>query len=150
MPRVAPAIPLDTDNLAELQRLARAPSTSQALALRVRLVLAAAKGLSNKQIAANFHVSANTVSKWRTRFALYGLSGLTDYEHSGRPTKYLPEVRNRLRQLLRQPPPTGKEHWTVRGLARELGIPKSTVHGLLVRQGVQSRRRPLRRPPQRY
>ena len=107
MPRVAPEIALDPQSRAELQHLARAPSSPQALALRARLVLAAAQGLSNQQIAAYFHVTENTVGKWRTRFYLHGVSGLTDYEHSGRPPKHGLEVRERLRRLLRQQPPGG-------------------------------------------
>ena len=147
MPRVAPEITLHPQALAELQRLARAPSSPQALALRARLVLAAAQGLSNQQIAASLHVTAITVGKWRTRFYLHGVSGLTDYEHPGRPPKHGPEVGERLRRLLRQPPPGGAERWSVRGLARELRIPPSTVHDMLVAAGVESRRRPVRRRP---
>jgi putative transposase len=147
MPRVAPEIVLDPQTRAELQRLVRAPSTPQALALRARLVLAAAQGLSNQQIAAHFHVTAITVGKWRTRFYMHGVSGLTDYQHAGRPPTQGSEVREKLRRLLRQPPPRGKERWTVRGLARELKMPPSTLHDMLVAAGFESRRRPVRRRP---
>jgi transposase len=147
MPRLAPEIALQPQARAELQRLARAPSTPQALALRTRLVLAAAQGLSNQQIAALYHVTANTVGKWRTRFYKHGVSGLTDYEHPGRPPKHGSEVRERLRRLLRQPPPGGAERWTVRALARELRIPPTTMHDMLVAGGFESRRRPNRRRP---
>ena len=147
MPRVAPEIALDPQTQAELQRLARAPSSPQALALRARLVLAAAQGLSNQQIAAYFHVTESTVGKWRTRFYKHGVSGLTDYQHPGRPPKHGSEVLERLRMLLRRPPPGEAERWTVRALARELRIPPSTVHDMLVAGGVESRRRPIRRRP---
>ena len=147
MPRVALAITLHPQDRAELQRLARAPSTPQALALRARLVLAAAEGLSNKEIAANFHITANTVGKWRSRFCLHGVSGLTDYEHPGRPTKCGPEVLEKLHNLLRRPPPEGGDRWTVRSLARVLGMPPSTVHDMLVAADFKNRRRPVRRRP---
>lgn len=147
MPRVAPAIALDPPTRAEVERLARAPSTPQALALRARLVLAAAAGHSNQQIAATFHLTPNTVGKWRSRFALYGLAGLTDYQHPGRPPKHGPQVREKLRKLLHQSPPAGAERWTVRGLAWELRIPPSTVHDILISAGFESRRRPVRRRP---
>jgi transposase len=117
------------------------------LALRARLVLAAAQGLSNKEIAASFRITVNTAGKWRTRFALHGVDGLTDYQHPGRPAKYGPEDRERLHKLLRKPPPTGRERWTVRGLARELGMPPSTVQEMLVAADFKSRRRPVRRRP---
>ena len=147
MPRVPLAITLRPQVRAELQRLARAPSTPQALALRARLVLAAAERRSNQQIATDFHVTSNTVGKWRTRFYMHGVSGLTDYEHPGRPTKYGPEVWEKLHKLLRQPPPTGRERWTVRGLARELKMPPSTVHDMLLTADFRNRRRPVRRRP---
>ena len=145
MPRVAPAIALDHQTRAELERLGRAPSTPQAVALRARLVLAAAQGLSNQQIAATFHITVNTVGKWRTRFALFGVAGLTDYQHSGRPSKYGLEVLEKLNDLLRRRPPSGRERWTVGGLARELGVPRSTLYDMLRTTGYKDRHRPARR-----
>jgi transposase len=142
MPRVALDIDLPPQDRSELQRLARAPSTSQAVAFRARLVLAAAQGLSNQRIAAIFHVTDNTVGKWRVRYALHGVSGRTGYQHPGRPTKCGPEAREKLRKLLRQPPPGGVERWTVRALAQVLQIPHSTVHGMLLAVGFRNRRRP--------
>lgn len=147
MPRVALEIDLRPQARAELERLAGAPSTPQAVAFRARLILAATQGLSNQQIAANFHITANTVGKWRVRYALHGLGGLTDYQHPGRPPKYGPEDRENLHRLLRQPPPTGRERWTVRGLARELKMPPSTVHDLLLAADFRNRRRPMRHRP---
>ena len=147
MPRVAPAIVLHPQTRAELQRLARVPSTPQALVLRARLVLAAAQGLSNQQIAASFHITANTVGKWRIRFALFGVAGLTDYKHPGRPSKYGPEVWEKLHNLLRQPPPNGAERWTVGGLAWELGVPRITMHEMLIAADFKTRRRTVRHQP---
>ncbi len=147
MPRVAPAIELSPQARAELERVARAPSTPQALALRARLVLAASQGCSNLQIADHFHVTPHTVSKWRTRYYMFGMSGLTDDEHPGRPTKYGPEVRKRLHDLLRRSPPSGRERWSVRELARALGIPPSTMHEMLAGADFGNRRRPARRRP---
>ena len=148
MPRVAPEIALHPLARVELERLARAPSTPQGVAFRARLVLAAAQGLSNQRIAADFRVTAITVGKWRTRYALHGVDGLTDYQHPGRPPKHGPEVHEKLRRLLRQPPPAGAEHWTVRGLAEQLRMPPSSVQDMLVATGFESRRRPVRRRPQ--
>ena len=148
MPRVAPAIVLRPQDRAELQRLLRAPSTPQALVFRARLVLAAAEGLSNKQIAAGLRVTATTVGKWRTRFYVHGVAGLTDYEHPGRPTKYGLEVREKLQRLQRQPPPTGKKRWTTGALARELKMPRSTVYEMRLAADFENRRRPIRRRPQ--
>jgi transposase len=115
------------------------------LALRARLVLAAVEGLTNQQIAVRFQVTATTVGKWRVRYALHGVEGLMDYQHPGRPPKHGQEVRDKLRKLLRQPPPGGAERWTVRALAAVLRIPPTSVNEILVAVDFQSRRRPLRR-----
>jgi transposase len=146
MPRIAPAIALDAQTKGKLEHLARAPSTPQARALRARIVLAAAQGLSNQQIAAQFHLSVNTVGIWRSRFAKFGLDGLKD-DQRGRPRKYGPRVREKLQRLLRRLPPQGRKRWTVDGLARELHMPRSSVYELLLETGSKSRRLPARRVP---
>ncbi|MCY4631470.1 MAG: IS630 family transposase, partial [bacterium] len=66
-----------------LERWARRPSSSQALALRCRIVLGAAGGEANKDIAGGLGCCAATVSKWRGRFALRRLDGLVDEPRPG-------------------------------------------------------------------
>ena len=149
MARVAPRIHLTPEVQAELQRISRAPSTPQALGWRARIVLAAAQGYSNRQIAEWLHLTAATTGKWRGMFALHGLDGLTDWRRSGRPTKYGPEVWKKLRTLLRQPPPGPKGRWTLRSLARALGLPRSTVHGMLRADGYPWSPRARQRRPGR-
>src|SRR6266498_5195053 len=78
MSRVAPHITLDAVQEEQLQTWMKAPSTPQSLALRSRIVLAAAGGQSNQQIASNLSLPQITVSKWRRRFASHGLEGLQD------------------------------------------------------------------------
>jgi transposase len=148
MPRRPPSIALDPPTRADLQRLARAPSTPQGLAQRARIVLSAAEGFSNQRIAAHYHLSVNTVGKWRIRFVLFGLAGLTGYPR-GRPRKYGPEVRKRLHYLLDRVPPGGRERWTIESLARQLAMPRSSVYELLLETGSKSRRQPARRRPVR-
>ena len=58
-----------------LQRWARRPKTAQALALRCRIVLAAAGGSTNQQIARELGCNPVTVGKWRTRFAASASTG---------------------------------------------------------------------------
>ena len=128
----------------ELWRLVRAPSTSQALALRIRIILAAARGLSNQEIAAALRVTANTVTKWRHRFRAFGVEGLTNWGHGGRPRKYGPEVRQKLRRLLRRVPPGGGQRWTLEQLSRELNVPRSSVHEMVMTGDFYNRHRPAR------
>ena len=145
MPRLAPHVELDANARKELSRLARAPSTPQALALRARIILAAAQGQSNKEIAATLGISENTVTRWQYRFLIHGVDGLRDRRHRGRPRKYGPEVHERLRRLLHQPPPGGASRWTLDELSRLLGAPRSTVHEMLTAGDFAGRRRPTRR-----
>ena len=123
----------------QLQQLVKAPSTSQSLALRCRIVLAAAAGQSNQQIATALSIPEITASKWRGRFARSGLEGLQDAARSGRPPKHGPEVwENVQRRACQQPEFQGR--WSVRTLARELQLPSTTVHTILIRSHLQPHR----------
>ena len=107
MPRVALDIELDPSTQKELWRLVRAPSTPQAVALRARIILAAHQRRSNQEIAAALGVTANTVTRWRQRFRMFGIDGLTNLGHGGRPRKYGDDVQQRLWRLLLRTPPRG-------------------------------------------
>ena len=83
---------LPPDVLHQLQALARAGSTPQALAFRCRLILraAAADRPTNRQVAAELGCDRHTVGQWRERFAAGGLAGLQDAPRSGRPRTFSP------------------------------------------------------------
>src|SRR5882762_7591651 len=68
-----------------LERWARRPKSAQALALRCRIVLAAADGEDSKDIAARLGCNRSTVGRWRGRFAERGLDGLHDEPRPGKP-----------------------------------------------------------------
>src|ERR1700680_4409510 len=139
MPRVAPASGLNPVMRATLDHWARSASTPQALALRSRIVLAAAAGQANQQIATALQVPEITVGKWRRCFASQGLDGLQDAARSGRPPKHGQEILQKVQSRVCQQP----EHysrWSVRTLATDLGLPPSTVHQMLVASGLQPHR----------
>jgi len=139
MPRVAPSISLDSMQRTTLQQLARTPSTPQNQALRARIILAAANGEANQHIARGLGIPEITVSKWRRRFARHGLEGLEDAPRLGRPRKYGPEVWEKLQHRVCQQPPA-QSRWSVRTLARELGLPSTTVHEILVASHLRPHR----------
>src|ERR1700758_1726030 len=85
MPRVAPVVSLNPTAKAALDQLVRSPSTPQGLAQRGRIVLAAAAGRTNQQIAGELLMPEVTVSKWRRSFVSKGLEGIEDAPRSGRP-----------------------------------------------------------------
>ena len=85
MGKPAVGIELTAAERRELESLARRRKTSQGLARRSRIVLAAADGLENKMIAERVGADANTVGKWRRRFAERRLDGLYDEPRPGTP-----------------------------------------------------------------
>src|SRR3954447_25242604 len=112
----------------ELESLARAQKTGQALARRARIVLAAAAGLENKAICVAVGADANTVSKWRRRFAERRLDGLLDEPRPGAPrTIGDEEIAETIRLTLEARPP-GATHRSLRSMAEAVGYAPSTVH----------------------
>ena len=75
---------LTSDETEQLERWVRRRKSAQALALRSRIVLACATGLTNQEVAAQLGVSMPTVGKWRSRFVELRLDGLVDEPRSGR------------------------------------------------------------------
>jgi transposase len=139
MPRIAPTIELDPETRMQLHSLVGSPSTSHALVIRSRIVLAAAARQSNQQIAWALQIPEVTVGKWRRSFARLGLEGLKDRPRPGRPAKHEPAVWQRVQQRVCQQPEF-QSRWSVRTLARELGLPRSTVHHMLVESQLQPHR----------
>ena len=70
-----------------LERFARRRTTAQGLALRSRIVLRCASGVTNTQVAEELQVTNATVGKWRSRFISRGVAGLLDEPRSGAPRK---------------------------------------------------------------
>ena len=128
MARAAVAIELTEDEERELRALTRRPSVSQQQALRARIVLRAAEGATNTQIAAEAGVSLPTVGLWRRSFSERRMQGLADAPRSGRPRVVDDEEVRRVLAMTLEPPPDGTTHWSVRRLAAATGISATTVH----------------------
>src|SRR6266851_763567 len=128
MGRAAAMIELSEGEERELRAVLRMPSASQQQALRARIVLRAAQGATNTQIAAEAGVSLPTVGLWRRNFARRGLDGLADAPRSGRPREIDDDEIQRVLAKTLEPPPDGTTHWSVRRLAAATGIAPTTVH----------------------
>ena len=88
---------------------------------RARIVLACLEGKEIQQVARELGLSIPTVTKWRKRFALWGLRGLRDQRRPGKPAIYDTAFRGRVLALLEQPPPSGMSHWDGPAVAEKLG-----------------------------
>jgi transposase len=71
-----------------LEAMVARPTSAQRVVMRAKIVLAAWRGRSNAAIAAELGISADTVRKWRGRFAADGIAGLRDRPRPGRPALY--------------------------------------------------------------
>ena len=132
--RVAPEIVLTDEQEVELTRLSRSGRTSVRLAQRAGIVLLAAQGLQNKEIAQQLGVGRVQVARWRERWLEAGLEGIErDLPRGAPPVKV--DVKH-LVELTTQHKPEAATHWSTRKLAAELGVSASTVwrhwqsHGL--------------------
>ena len=144
MPRRAPTVVLAGEDRTELARRVGARTSTQQAALRARIVLLAADGLSTTAIAAALGIARGTARAWRNRFVTAGVAGLADRPHCPPPRLYGPAIQARVVVLACQAPADlgwdGPSHWTIKDLATDigphpelgLGAPsKSTVHTIL-------------------
>jgi transposase len=123
--RVAPVVELNEEQEAELTKLARSKRTSVRLSQRARIVLLAAQGVQNKDIAQQLGVGRVQVARWRERYVELGLEGIErDLPRGAPPVKV--DVQKLVR-MTTQSKPEAATHWSTRKMAAELGVSASTV-----------------------
>ena len=139
---LAPALVLRDGDRRRLADLARLPSVPSGLAKRARMVLLAADGVPNAQIARVVGVSRPTVISWRDRYQRGGIKALEDEPRPGRPPR-IDEVDVVVATLAgggRPPQQLGISHWSARYLAAELGISFASVARIWRHWGIEPSR----------
>jgi len=129
--------PVERQLLCKLERTSSAPHV---MVIRAKIILMAAKGMSNKDIAKELMLSEHTVGHWRRSFALHGIKGLSDAPRTGRPPVYNEKITNKVITKTLTPPPEGITHWSVREMARAIGISGSTIHRIWRKHKIQPHR----------
>jgi transposase len=126
--RPVPPLVLAEEERRVLQQWARRAKTSQALALRSKIVLACAEGAANKDVAARMGVTPQMVGKWRARFVAGRLEGLGDEPRPGQPRKITDEqVEEVIVKTLEREPPDQDTHWSTRSMAGATGLNQTAV-----------------------
>jgi transposase len=110
------------------------------LALRSRIVLAAAEGLNNTEIAQRLGVHRPMVRKWRSRFAEHRLDGLTDEPRPGRPRTVTDAQVEEVVVKTLESTPRDATHWSTRSMASEVGLTQSAVLRIWQAFGLQPHR----------
>ena len=131
MPRSAPVVSLSIGDQEEIHGWLTAHGTPQQVALRGRIVLAAAEGRSDSAIARELQVNRHTVILWRQRFLQEGKESLWEVAPGrGRKPMYGPEKIQAVVKATFQSKPKGLTQWSCRLMAKNQGLSKSTVSNI--------------------
>jgi transposase len=139
---VAEALELRAGDRSRLDSLTRSPSVRAGLAMRARIVLLAADGVPNTEIAVRTQTSRPTVLKWRGRYGESGINGLVDEPRPGR-EPVIDEVSVLAETLAdkgKPPAHLGASHWSARLMAERLGISFASVARIWRKWNIQPHR----------
>jgi len=140
MGRPKTSLVLDREICEQLESFAHSRSLPAGLVRRAKIILLSAEGNTNVEIAQQLETSKNTVSLWRRRFLAQGIAGLYDELRPGRPRPISDErIAQLVRKTLKTKPKAGT-HWSIRQIAAETGLSKSTVHRIWQAFGLQPHR----------
>lgn len=122
----------------ELESIVSRRSESAGLVRRARVILLSADHVAGREIALRLSLSAEQVSRIRSRFRAEGVAGLAERPKAGRKDHAVPAATvERLVELAMSPPPAGRSRWTTRLLAKEVGLTAGCVSDILRRNGLK-------------
>jgi transposase len=136
--RIAESIELDAARQRELRILAKRRRIEARLQQRAHLILLAAQGWQNKDIALEVGLDRRQVALWHRRFVASGIHALRqDAPRSGRPPTLTPELESRIVQATLHTKPAAATHWSTRTLAEHLGLSATMVRRVWRRNGIK-------------
>lgn len=127
----AVVVELTPEERQTLEALAHSRTAPFRQVQRARVILLAAEGSTNTQIAQEVGLSRPMVAQWRRRFVRHRLQGLTDQPRPGRPRTYSEADRLRVVETACNVRPLNSTQWSVRSLAQATGVGRDTVHKIL-------------------
>jgi transposase len=136
--RVAQPVVVNEEVRRKLEQQSRGRTTQARLVMRSRIVLLAADGLQNKQIAAVLNVAPRMAALWRARFIEQGIEGLL--KDAPRPGRMPSISRSSLIEKTTRSTPANATHWSTRTMAREMGISKASVSRIWRANGLKPHR----------
>ena len=139
--RIAPPVELNVDQRSRLEAIVGSRMLPARLIERSRIVLLAAVGCRNKQIAAELNITPEKAARWRKRYLQHGLAGLEkDAPRRGRkPSISAKLVRELIRKTTQQTPPNAT-HWSTRSMAAAMGISAASVRRIWQAHGLKPHR----------
>ena len=139
--RTAPAILLNPEQRTALERLARARSQPARVVERARIVLLAAAGLENQQIARRMGIMPETAARWRGRFLEGGIAALhKDAPRPGKPRTITDRQVKRVVEMTLHQKPVNATHWSTRTMAQAAGISEASVRRVWRAHGLKPHR----------
>ena len=136
--RVAPAVVLTEDQEQTLQQWARARSLPARQVQRARVILLAAAGKQDLEIAAEIGISNQKAARWRKRFLKSGVAGLEkDAPRPGRMPSIPQTTVDRVVELTTLGKPYNATHWSTRMMAAEIGISEASVRRIWRAHGLK-------------
>ena len=131
---------LSTEERLTLERLVNRRKSAQAMALRARIVLACAKGLTNQAVATELGVNQATVGKWRRRFVEQRLDGLFDEPRPGAPRSITDDQVEAVVVKTLEEKPADATHWSTRSMAAASGLSQTSIRRIWGAFGLQPHR----------
>lgn len=126
--RPTPPIDLTDGQRRQLESMANSRSLPHSTVIRAKIVLMAADGMTNTDIAPKVGLSKGMVGLWRRRFLNQGVEGLQDEPRPGRPRSVNDQEIAEVIEKTLSTKPQGQTHWSCRTMSKEMGLSKDTIN----------------------